>query len=520
MNIVLFGLPASGKGTQSQFIENKYGIPQLSTGDMLRRIAKEDQTELGEQVRAVPVGEFASDELIIKAIKEELKKDKYEKGVVFDGFPRTEQQANKMIDMGIIPDAVVFLKADEEKVKERTVNRRVHIESGRVYNLITSPPVTEGIDDVTGQSLTHRDDDKPEYIEKRFKDFNEKTMPAFLTLKSLCKYGSGPVLVEINALQDKDKVSHDLDIGLGSARAIHQIRENHTFALIQTPLNIKSEKLHEQETLTRSAMHQSLMHGEIPFSPHLLYSQPNILNLKDQEQKELMQEITKRFIDHFDKLVIYISKDNTDHENTVTRKINSNGGSREITLDNDTNEILNYAYKNKKQIELRNLDKLIVHKEVEKTIPVDLVLDKTNIHNGKTANNIKHNPNFVIIESPYAGGPDDIKRNEYYARAAVVDCLNKGEIPVASHLLYTQAGILDDTQSAQRRLGIEAGLITGRICSKSVMYANYGMSPGMEEGVERAKREGRSVEIRNIPDFEKKYETAVSPEPKLKKRKP
>lgn len=518
MNIVLFGMPASGKGTQSQFIESKYGIPQLSTGDMLRRIHKEDQTELGDKVRAVPVGQFASDELIIEAIKEELKKDKYEKGVIFDGFPRTENQAKKMIDMGIVPDAVVFLKADEEKVKERAINRRVHIESGRVYNLITNPPVNDGVDNVTGDLLTHREDDKAEYIEKRLKDFNEKTMPAFLTLKSLCKYGSGPVLVEVNGLQEQDKVSHDLDIGIGSAKAIHKIRDNHTFALIQTPLNVNGKKLHEQETLTRSAMHQSLMHGEIPFSPHLLYSQPNILNLKQEDQKELMQEMTKRFVDHFDKLVIYVSKDHVDHENTVTRKINSRDGSKEIVIDSDTNDILDYAYKNGKKIELRNLDKLIVHKEVEKTVPVNLTLNKENIHNGTAMETFKNSPNFVIIESPYAGGPEDIKRNEYYARAAIVDCLNKGEIPVASHLLYTQAGILDDTQSAQRRLGIEAGLITGRICSKSVMYANYGMSPGMEEGVERAKREGRSVEIRNIPDFENKYDSAIAP--KVKKPKP
>lgn len=516
MNIILFGLPASGKGTQSKFIEEKYGIPQLSTGDMIRRIAKEDKTIIGEKFRAIPTGHFASDELIIEAIKEELKNDKYKNGVVFDGFPRTETQAKKMIDMGIIPEAVVFLKADEEKLIERAVNRRVHLESGRVYNLITNPPSTEGLDDVTGELLTHRDDDKLEYLSKRFSDFNEKTIPAYLTLKSLCKYGSGPVLVEINGLQEQSKVSHDLDIGLGSARAIHKIRDNSTFALIQTPVDINNKDLHEQETLTRSAMHQSLMHGEIPFSPYLLYSQPNILKLDQQEQKDLLQEITKRFVDKFDKLVIYVGKD-AKIEDQVVRKINS--GTKEIVIDQYTNDILNYAYKHEKKIELRSLDKLVVHKKAEYSQPVLMDLPRENINTGETLNKVKGKPDFVIIESPYAGNADDIKRNEYYARAAITDCLNKGEIPVASHLLYTQAGILDDTQSAQRRLGIEAGLITGHICSKSVMYANYGMSPGMEEGVDRAKREGRSVEIRNIQNFEEKYEESIKNQI-LKTKKP
>ena len=109
MKIAIFGLPASGKGTQASFITEKYNIPQLSTGDILRRLAKEDNTELGEKIRNIPTGHFADDDLIINAIQKELQDPKYKDGVLFDGFPRTEAQADKMIEMGIIPDAVFFL---------------------------------------------------------------------------------------------------------------------------------------------------------------------------------------------------------------------------------------------------------------------------------------------------------------------------------------------------------------------------------------------------------------------------
>lgn len=106
---------------------------------------------------------------------------------------------------------------------------------------------------------------------------------------------------------------------------------------------------------------------------------------------------------------------------------------------------------------------------------------------------------LVIVESPYAGPtPFDVKRNEEYARAAMRDCLNKGEAPYASHLLYTQHGVLDDRDPAQRRLGIEAGLAWGAQAHKTVVYADLGISPGMQLGIDRAKRQGRPVEMRYL----------------------
>lgn len=497
MNIVIFGLPASGKGTQANFIQNKYNIPQLSTGDMLRRLAKEDESHIGEEVRKIPTGHFANDELIIKALQSELSLPKYNNGVILDGFPRTEEQANKMIEMGFIPDAIVFLKADEDKIKDRAINRRIHPASGRIYNLLSNPPSQDGIDDITKEPLLHRDDDKEEYIEKRFKDFNDKTIPAYLKLKSLCKYGSGPVLVEINGMQDEEKVSLDLMIGVNSAKAIMKIRKNHTFVILQSSND--GFNTEEQMTYTRAAMHECLMNGEIPFASHLLYSQPNILNYEDNEDRELSQEINKRLIENFDKVVIYTSDNMINKKSSIERVMNG----KKYFLDNDTNIALNHAVKINKPIEIRNIDNLDIHKRATPENIIDIPMPPT-IHSS-TMHKISNSPFLVIIESPYAGTPEEIKRNEYYARSAIKDCLNNGEIPFASHLLYTQAGILDDKQSAQRRLGIEAGLIMGTLCQKTVLYKDLGITVGMDEGIERAKLAGRSVEIRDIPNFIEAY---------------
>lgn len=499
MKIVLFGLPASGKGTQSNHILNKYGIPQLSTGDMLRRLAKEEDSILGKEIREIPVGHFANDELIIKCINEELKKDIYKNGVVFDGFPRTEAQATKMIEMGIIPDMVVLLKADENSLVKRIINRRIHEPSGRSYNIITDPPKIEGKDDITGEPLVHRSDDNHEFISKRINDFNTKTYPAFLKLKELCQYGSGPILIEVDSNRDHKNVWDDLNIGIKSAIAIQKIREKPVFTFMQAPYDEKNK--YKQEIALRSAMHDCLMRGEIPFCSSLLYYQENMLGIK--EKKELMSFINKKFVDNFDKVALYISANLLDSENTVTRKINGSP----VVLDKESSNIIDYAFSKGKTIEIYNLDSY----QNDNSLPLNNY--DININNYKevlleeeTFNKITNSNEFVIIESPYAGTPAEISKNEHYARSAIVDCLIRGEIPIASHLLYTQPGILDDTQSAQRRLGIEAGLITGKICTKSVCYIDMGITKGMEEGLERAKNEGRSFEKRSLPFFNDEYE--------------
>lgn len=491
MKIVMFGLPASGKGTMSYELEKSLNIPQLSTGDLLRRLHKEDTSSLGDEVRKVPVGHFASDDLIIRSIQEELKKDKYRNGVIFDGFPRTEKQAQKMIEMGLIPDAVVFLKAKSEEIIERIVNRRVHPSSGRIYNLISNPPKEEGVDDITGEPLVHRDDDKLEYIEKRLLDFKEKTLPAFNSLKSLCKYGSGPVLVEVNSMNMPKKVFHDLLVGIKSTKSIQAIRKNHQFVFVQTPFNGTTSEMNiKQLNYARSCVHESLMEGKIPFSSNIFYSQENILDFKSDEKRKIALNISKQLISQFGLLAIYTDNDIADPYTSVPLSFNG----KEILVDKETKELVEYAIQNSIPVEIknnpyfRNDDRYFKNvKDFYSQEIDDLVIP-----------DFSQKSTLTLIESPYAGTPEEILENEAYARHAVKDCLSKNEIPFASHILYTQPGVLDDTQSAQRRLGIEAGLIMGQLCQKTALYEDRGITLGMEEGVERAMSFGRSVEHRNL----------------------
>lgn len=484
MKIIMFGLPASGKGTQSQLLTEYLHIPQLSTGDLLRSLKETDTTAIGDEVRAILVGEFASDELILRAIKEELNKEKYKNGVIFDGFPRTKNQAEKMIEWGIIPDAVVFLNANENDLIERAVNRRVHVASGRIYNVKDNPPLVEGKDDITGEALTHREDDQPEIILKRFEDFKNKTMPAYKHLESLCLYGEGPVLVKINAERNKKQVFRDLLVGIKSAKSIHKIRDKHEFVLLVSPFSdSQNEEIkRKQLAYSRLAMHDSLMNGEIPFPPQNFYSQANIINNFHESGKITLISLSKRLLSQFHKVVFY-KDDSLFSENTE----------KDIYCET----ILQYAQSFGIPVETRKLNYFENNYSEHIGVAVDQILPTIT-----DVIDFNEKSSRVIIESPYAGTAEEIKRNEDYARNAVYDCLKKGEIPFASHILYTQPGVLDDTQSAQRRLGIEAGLITGTICQKTVLYQDLGMTPGMEEGIQRAEKAGREVEIRNIIDID------------------
>lgn len=491
MKIVMFGLPASGKGTMSYELEKTLNIPQLSTGDLLRRLHKEDTTALGDEVRKVPTGHFASDELIIKAIKEELKKDKYKNGVIFDGFPRTEIQAKKMIEMDLVPDAVVFLKAKSEEIIERIVNRRVHPSSGRIYNLISNPPKNPGVDDITNEPLVHREDDKLEFIEKRLMDFKDKTLPAFNILKSLCKYGSGPVLVEINSMNMPKKVFHDLLVGIKSTKSIQAIRKDHQFAFVQTPFNgTTAEMIVKQTNYARSCVHEVLMEGEIPFSSNIFYSQENILNFNDPVKREIALNISKQLLSEFGKLIVYSDNDIADPYNSLTITVND----KSLLVDNDTKELVDYAIahnipvETKQNLYFKNDDRYFKNTKDFYSQEIDDIIIP----------DFSQKAVLTLIESPYAGTSDEILENEAYARYAAKDCLSKHEIPFASHILYTQPGVLDDTQSAQRRLGIEAGLIMGQLCQKTALYEDRGVTIGMEEGIERAKAFGREIEHRTL----------------------
>ena len=177
MRIILLGSPGSGKGTQAKFITEKYGIPQISTGDMLRA-AVNAGTPLGlEAKKVMDEGGLVSDGLILGLIKERIAQADCSKGFLFDGFPRTIAQAEGLKVLGIDIDTVIEIAVDDEEIVERMAGRRIHLASGRTYHVQFNPPRVRGLDDVTGEPLAQRDDDKEETVRKRLKVYHEQTKP-------------------------------------------------------------------------------------------------------------------------------------------------------------------------------------------------------------------------------------------------------------------------------------------------------------------------------------------------------
>jgi adenylate kinase len=177
MRLILLGPPGAGKGTQANFITQEFNIPQISTGDMLRAAIK-DQTPLGLAAKEVmDRGDLVSDEIIIGLVKERLQADDCKNGYLFDGFPRTIPQADALKDSGVALDYVVEIDVPAEDIIERMSGRRVHPDSGRSYHVKFNPPKTEGIDDVTGEPLVQRDDDKEETVRNRLEVYQNQTRP-------------------------------------------------------------------------------------------------------------------------------------------------------------------------------------------------------------------------------------------------------------------------------------------------------------------------------------------------------
>ena len=175
MRLILLGPPGAGKGTQARYICEKYGIPQISTGDMLRA-AVAAGTELGRQAKTVmDSGGLVSDDIIIGLVKERITQDDCETGFLFDGFPRTLAQATAMSDAGVDIDAVVEISVPDDDIVKRLSGRRSHPGSGRVYHVTFNPPKVEGIDDETGEPLVHRDDDREETIRNRLATYHAQT---------------------------------------------------------------------------------------------------------------------------------------------------------------------------------------------------------------------------------------------------------------------------------------------------------------------------------------------------------
>jgi len=206
MRIILLGAPGAGKGTQAQFLMEKFGIPQISTGDMLRSAIKAG-TELGKEAKAVmDAGQLVSDDLIIGLVKERVAEDDCKSGFLLDGFPRTIPQADAMKTNGIDVDNVIEFDVPDAVIVDRMAGRRVHSGSGRVYHLVYNPPKVEGKDDVTGDDLSIRPDDEESTVRKRLGIYHEQTLPLADYYKAEaaannCKY------ITIDGTQQVEKVN-------------------------------------------------------------------------------------------------------------------------------------------------------------------------------------------------------------------------------------------------------------------------------------------------------------------------
>jgi adenylate kinase len=202
MRIILLGPPGAGKGTQAKYITEKFGIPQISTGDMLRAAVKAG-TELGLKAKDIMAsGGLVSDDLIIALVKERIQEPDCVNGFLFDGFPRTIPQAEALLSEGVTIDKVIEIDVADDEIVSRLSGRRVHEGSGRVYHVIHNPPKQEGLDDVTGEPLIQRDDDKEETIRNRLSVYHEQTEPLVGFYQNLAKTqpAAAPAYASVNGI--------------------------------------------------------------------------------------------------------------------------------------------------------------------------------------------------------------------------------------------------------------------------------------------------------------------------------
>ena len=177
MRVILLGGPGAGKGTQANYIKERYSIPQISTGDMLRAHVKSG-SELGKAAKKImDEGGLVSDDIIMGMVKERITEDDCKNGFLFDGFPRTIPQAEALRDAGVEVDAVVEIDVPDDEIIKRMSGRRVHLASGRTYHVTFNPPKVEGQDDETGEPLIQRDDDQEDTVKARLKVYHDQTEP-------------------------------------------------------------------------------------------------------------------------------------------------------------------------------------------------------------------------------------------------------------------------------------------------------------------------------------------------------
>jgi adenylate kinase len=216
MRVILLGGPGAGKGTQANYIKERYNIPQISTGDMLRAAVKAG-TPLGVEAKKVmDAGGLVSDDIILGLIDERLKQDDCAGGYLFDGFPRTLAQADALKDKGVQVDAVVEIDVDDSEIIRRMGGRRVHLASGRTYHVTFNPPKEEGKDDETGEALIQRDDDQEDTVRERLSVYHQQTEPLIDYYSKWADQGGegAPGYVKVNGIGKVDAIRDAIFAGL------------------------------------------------------------------------------------------------------------------------------------------------------------------------------------------------------------------------------------------------------------------------------------------------------------------
>jgi adenylate kinase len=214
MRIILLGAPGAGKGTQAQFITEKLGIPQISTGDMLRAAVKA-QSPLGLQVGQVMAsGGLVTDEIIIALVKERIQQPDCKSGFLFDGFPRTIPQAQAMVDAGVAIDVVLEIDVPDDEIVKRLSGRRVHPGSGRVYHVDFNPPRIANKDDETGEELVQREDDHEDTVRKRLAVYHDQTEPLVKFYTDVAQSGAAVRVLKVNGVAAVDKIKQDIAAAL------------------------------------------------------------------------------------------------------------------------------------------------------------------------------------------------------------------------------------------------------------------------------------------------------------------
>ena len=214
MKVLLLGAPGAGKGTQAQFITAAFGIPQISTGDMLRAAVKAG-TPLGVEAKQImDAGGLVRDDIIIGLVKERIAEPDCAHGFLFDGFPRTLAQAEAMVAAGVDLDAVVEIDVPDAAIIERMSGRRVHLASGRTYHIAHNPPKVAGKDDATGEDLIQRDDDKEEVVKKRLEVYHDQTA-VLIGFYSKLEGEKAPKYIKVDGTQPVESVKAEVLTALG-----------------------------------------------------------------------------------------------------------------------------------------------------------------------------------------------------------------------------------------------------------------------------------------------------------------